>query len=300
MTGGDRTPAAPERSPAPRLRLGPVEIDPVTLEQAIGAIERLVARGQGGFVVTPNVDHVVIAERREDFRDAYAAASLSLADGQPIVWSSRLLGDPLPGKVSGSDLVLPLMARAARLGWRVFLLGAGPGVAEIAAERLRREHGVEVVGTAAPFVTVGPGEPDPEGDAAAEVIRAARPDLVLVAFGAPKQELWMHRRCAALAPSVLLGVGASLDFVAGRVRRAPRLVSRLGLEWLWRLAREPRRLWRRYLVDDPRFLRVLWREVRRRRRESRRPRRRDPWPSVRPRRGARGESSRGGGASPSR
>jgi N-acetylglucosaminyldiphosphoundecaprenol N-acetyl-beta-D-mannosaminyltransferase len=266
MTSGSRTRAASDPSPAPRLRLGPVEIDPVTLEQAIDAIERLVARGRGGFVVTPNVDHVVIAERRADFREAYAAASLSLADGQPIVWASRLLGAPLPGKVSGSDLVLPLMVRAARLGWRVFLLGAAPGVAEIAAERLGRDRGVEVVGTAAPFVKVGPGEPDPEGDAAAEAIRAARPDLVLVAFGAPKQELWMHRRQAALAPAVLLGIGASLDFVAGRVRRAPPLVSRIGLEWLWRLAREPRRLWRRYLVDDPRFLRVLWHEMRRRRR----------------------------------
>ena len=269
MTSGPRTRRAAEaRGLAPRLRLGPVEIDPVTLEQAIDAIERLVTRGRGGFVVTPNVDHVVIAERREDFREAYAAASLSLADGQPIVWSSRLLGAPLPAKVSGSDLVLPLMVRAARLGWRVFLLGAAPGVAEIAAERLRRARGVEVVGTAAPFVKVNPGEPDPEGDAAVEAIRAARPDLVLVAFGAPKQELWMHRRCGALAPAVLLGIGAGLDFLAGRVRRAPALVSTLGLEWMWRLAREPRRLWRRYLVDDPRFLLVLWRELRRRRRSA--------------------------------
>ncbi len=217
-------------------------------------------------VLTPNVDHVVVAERSEEFRDAYAAADLSLADGMPIVWSSRLLGAPLPEKVSGSDLVLPLMDRAAARGWSVFLLGAGPGIANAAAERLRRERRVHVVGTAAPYVRVGPGEPDPDGDAAVEAIRGARPDLVLVAFGAPKQEIWMHRRREALAPAVLLGVGASLDFVAGRVRRAPSWVSGAGLEWLWRLAREPRRLARRYLVEDPRFLAVLWRELRRRRR----------------------------------
>ncbi len=125
---------------------------------------------------------------------------------------------------------------------------------------------MDVVGTAAPFVRVGPDEPDPAGDAAALAIRDARPHLVLVAFGAPKQELWMHRRRTALAPAVLLGMGASLDFVAGRVRRAPRWMSRAGLEWLWRLLREPRRLWRRYLVEDPRFLAVLWRTMGERRR----------------------------------
>ncbi len=215
-------------------------------------------------VVTPNVDHVVIAERREDFRAAYAAADLSLADGKPIVWASRLLGSPLPEKVSGSDLVLPLLDRAAARGWRVFLLGAGPGVANAAADLLRR-RGVDVAGTATPWVRAEPGEPDPEGDTAVEVIRAARPDLVLVAFGAPKQEIWMHRRRGALSPAVLVGIGASLDFLAGRVRRAPRWVSHSGLEWLWRLGREPRRLWRRYLVDDPRFLAVLLRTMRERR-----------------------------------
>jgi len=252
--------------PVGRLHLGRLVIDRLTSAGALEAIERLVERQRGGTVVTPNVDHVVIAERNEEFRAAYASADLSLADGMPIVWSSRLLGAPLPEKISGSDLVLPLMDRAAARSWRVFLLGAGPGVAQAASERLRRERGVDVVGVAAPLVRVGQGESDPEGDAAVEAIRAANPHLVLVAFGAPKQEIWMHRRRDALAPAVLLGVGASLDFVAGRVRRAPRWVSRAGLEWLWRLAREPRRLARRYLVEGARFAAILWRELRARRR----------------------------------
>jgi len=247
-----------------RLFIGHLAIDRVTLSTAIDEIDALVAAGRGGMVATPNVDHVVVAERREDFREAYATADLVLADGMPIVWASRLLGAPLPEKVSGSDLVFPLMERAAERGWRVFLLGAGPGIAEAAAESLRRKPGVEVVGTAAPHVRCGQGEDDPEGDAAAGVIRAARPQLLLVAFGAPKQELWMHKHRVDLSPAVMVGVGASLDFLAGRVRRAPRWVSRAGFEWLWRLVREPRRLWRRYLVDDPRFLGVLWRTWRER------------------------------------
>lgn len=247
----------------PRLSLGRLEIDPVTLEGAVDRVEALVNARAGGIVFTPNVDHVVLAERNDAFRAAYADVDLSLADGMPIVWASRLMGEPLPEKVSGSDLVLPLLDRAAARGWRVFLLGAGPGVAEEAAARLRAERGVNVVGTAAPFVKlVGP---DPEGDAAVEQIRAASAQIVLVAFGAPKQELWMHRHRAALAPAVLLGVGASIDFIAGRVRRAPRWVSRSGLEWLWRLSREPRRLWRRYLVDDPGFALILLRTLRERR-----------------------------------
>jgi N-acetylglucosaminyldiphosphoundecaprenol N-acetyl-beta-D-mannosaminyltransferase len=249
-----------------RLRLGSISVDAITFDEALDAIEDLVARRRGGVVVTPNVDHVVIAERRPDFREVYAAADLSLADGQPIVWSSRLLGTRLPEKISGSDLVLPLMNRAARRGWRVFLLGAGPGVAERAARRLHGERAVRIVGTAAPIISAEPGHGTVEEHAAIAAIRAANADLVLVAFGAPKQELWMERHRRELAPAVLLGVGASLDFVAGAARRAPNWVSRIGLEWLWRLCREPRRLWRRYLVDDLLFIAVLWRAIRDRRR----------------------------------
>ena len=243
---------------------GMTGVDAVTLPGALGAIDALVARREGGVVVTPNVDHVVLADENDDLRAAYAEADLSLADGQPIVWSSRLLGQALPAKVSGADLLLPLMDHAAGAGWRVFLLGGEPGVAEEAAERLRA-RGTEIVGTAAPWVRGVAAGPDPEGDAAAEAVRACRPHLVVVAFGAPKQEIWMHRHRRALAPSVLVGLGASLDFVAGRIRRAPRWVSGAGLEWLWRLGREPRRLWRRYLLRDPRFLAILLRTVRERR-----------------------------------
>jgi N-acetylglucosaminyldiphosphoundecaprenol N-acetyl-beta-D-mannosaminyltransferase len=246
-----------------RLRIGRLHVDPLTLAGAVDAIESLVLAGRGGVVVTPNVDHVVLAERHRLFRDAYAAADLSLADGKPIVWASHLLRRPLPEKVSGSDLVLPLLDRAAARGWRVYLLGGGPGVAAAAGERLVRERGVDIVGMAAPMLAaVEAGRVDPEGELAADAVTTARPQLVLVGFGAPKQEVWMHRHRRALAPAILVGVGASLDFLAGRVRRAPRWMSESGLEWLWRLALEPRRLWRRYLLDDPRFIGILVRTLR--------------------------------------
>ncbi|GEJ58059.1 WecB/TagA/CpsF family glycosyltransferase [Anaeromyxobacter diazotrophicus] len=247
-----------------RFVLGAVPVDRVTAAEALDRIGALVEAGRGGAVFTPNVDHVVLASRVPDLARAYAAADLSLADGVPVVWASRLLGAPVPEKVSGSDLLLPLVERAAARGWRTYLLGGAPGVADEAAARLRaRFPALVVAGADAPRLTVdGAGD---ESAAALARLAAARPQLVLVALGAPKQELWIHRHRAALAPAVAVGVGAALDFAAGRVRRAPRWVSRAGLEWLWRLAREPRRLWRRYLMQDPAFAAILWRALRARR-----------------------------------
>lgn len=252
----------PAGAPGSRWSIGAVPVDRVTLAQALDRIAALVAAGAGGAVFTPNVDHVVVAERDGPFRDAYAAADLCLADGMPLVWASRLLGGGIPEKVSGSDLVLPLVERAAARGWRIYLLGGAPGVAERAADRLReRFPSIRVAGADSPRVAAD-GTHGADMEAALGRIRAARPELVLVAFGAPKQELWIHRNRDRLRPAVALGIGASIDFVAGRVRRAPRWMSRGGLEWLWRLSHEPRRLWRRYLVEDPRFAAIVLRELR--------------------------------------
>jgi N-acetylglucosaminyldiphosphoundecaprenol N-acetyl-beta-D-mannosaminyltransferase len=159
---------------------------------------------------------------------------------------------PLPEKISGSDLVKPLMARAAEKGLSVFLLGAKDGVGKRAADVLVDENpGLRIVGVLSPPL----GFEKDEGESAAVVhaIRSAGPAIVLVALGAPKQELWMHRHKDVLAPAVLLGVGGTLDFIAGEVKRAPRWMSDAGLEWAYRLAQEPRRMAGRYLVRDRAF-----------------------------------------------
>lgn len=247
--------AESDAAPRRQVRIGQVWIDAVTLDETLAAITALVDAGGGGSVFTPNVDHIVMLDRDARFRAAYGGASLALADGMPVLWASRLLGTPVPEKVSGSDLVLPLMRLAAAAGWRVYLIGGQPGTAEAAGTRFASEVGVNVVGHDAPMLS-------PTGACADEAavfarIRQAGPDLVLVAFGAPKQELWIERARPALGAAVAVAVGASLEFVVGRVRRAPRWMSRAGLEWLYRLAQEPRRLWRRYLVRDPQFLLVV-------------------------------------------
>ncbi len=243
------------------MRLGRLHVDEVTFAQALDAIAAMIAEGRGGTVVTPNVDHVVMADHDERFRSAYDAAALSLADGMPILWAARILGTPLPEKISGSDLVLPLMERAEREGWRVYILGGGPGVGAAAAERLVQRF--------PRLVVAGVDSPRIDMDAAVssrapvlERVRAASPHLVLVALGAPKQELWMTEVAEDLRPAVLLGVGAAVDFIAGTAKRAPRWMSASGLEWLFRLGQEPRRMWRRYLLRDPEFLFIVLRDLR--------------------------------------
>ena len=244
------------------LRLGPVRFDPVTPAGAVDAIGALIAARRGGYVVTPNVDHVILADADPELGKIYRQAALSTADGQPILWMGRLLGNPLPSKVSGADLIWLLMERAAKAGWRVFLLGATPEVSARAAEvLLARYPGLQIVGRDTSRWDRGnPVEPH----AAAATIRYLRADLVVAALGCPKQEFWMARHVEEIAPAVAIGLGGSLDFVAGAVKRAPAWMSRMGLEWSYRLAQEPRRLAWRYLVRGPRIVVPFTRALRQR------------------------------------
>jgi len=243
-----------------RIRVGKLPIDAVSFEGALDVIDQLVRAGDGGTVFTPNVDHIVMAEHDPRFQKAYQAASLSLVDGTPVMWASRLLGTPLPAKVSGSDLIMPLMERAAERGYRVYFLGGAPGVAELARDKLQVAlPAIQIVGIDASRIDVNGDMND--ADDVVNRIRDARPDLVLVALGAPKQELWSQARLHLLKPAVLIGVGASLDFVAGVQKRAPRWMSTAGVEWLYRLAQEPRRLAGRYLLRDPEFCWILLRQL---------------------------------------
>ena len=226
-----------------RLNLLGTPIDDVTYSEAVAYVSTLMAAGTPAAVVTPNPEFVVIAQRHAAFRAALWQADLAIPDGGGLLLAARLLGLRLREQVRGTDLAYQLVDHARREGWRVFLLGAGPGVAAAAATRLRSHYpGVSIVGTFA-------GSAASPGDAAtrAAVSAAGRVDLLLVAYGAPRQELWMQRNVAALDVGVAMGVGGVLDYMAGRVRRAPPLVRNAGLEWLFRLIRQPWR-WRRQLA----------------------------------------------------
>lgn len=245
-----------------RITIGKVPVDVVDSAGALAEVERLVDAKEGGFVFTPNIDHVVNVEDDAAFAEAYARASLSIADGMPIVWASKLLGTPLPERVAGSDLVGPLLELAGRRGWRVYFLGAGPGVAIKAAAIAKQRWNTTVVGTDDPMVNLAD---DAQIDRIAAQLLEAKADLILMAFGAPKQELLIARIAERVRPAVLLGIGASLDFIAGTIKRAPAVMRKTGFEWLYRLAQEPRRLWRRYLINDPRFVVIVLKMIRARR-----------------------------------
>ena len=249
--------------PVRRVAFGDVMFDDVTLQEAVAGLDRAIAGGIRGYVVTMNVDFVVRFRRDAAFRVACERAALRVADGMPIIWGTRLLGRPLRARVAGADLVPALCRLAAGRGHTVFFLGGQPGVAHMAARRLEaRFPGLQVAGTYGP-----PDHFEPEGtaaEAAVHAVNAAKPTLLFVALGSPKQELWVHRHWDRLDTIVAVCVGAALDFAAGSRTRAPGWMQRAGLEWLWRLALEPGRLWKRYLVRDAAFLGIFlkewWRE----------------------------------------
>jgi N-acetylglucosaminyldiphosphoundecaprenol N-acetyl-beta-D-mannosaminyltransferase len=251
-----------------RVKMFGIEIDPLRMDQAVAQIRSWVANSSGRcqFVVTPNVDHIVMLQHHAGLQAAYHDAGLVLVDGAPVLWSSRLLqpsGSRLPERVAGSDLVPALFQAvsngSASGGLRVYLLGAAPGVADRAAISIRhRWPAVEVAGTYSP--PLGFDRDEPENEAILGRIAAAQPDVLIVGLGAPKQELWVHKHQGRLAAKVALCVGATIDFLAGERSRAPIWMQNAGLEWLYRVAKEPRRLAVRYAKDAIIFPRLLVRE----------------------------------------
>ncbi len=245
---------------APRVTVLGQALEAVDVATAAVQVLALAKSGGGGLVVTMNVDHAVQLERPGALRDAYARATLRYADGMPIVWLAQLTGRPLPARVAGSDLVPLVLELAEQSGLRVHLVGGAPDVAAEAERRVLASYpDLQWTGHVSPPMGFD-RQPDLDASIAAEVA-AARPHIVLVCLGAPKQEAWALRHAEVLGSSVLLCVGATVDFLAGTQPRAPRWMVQLGMEWLFRLGREPRRLWRRYLVDDRRFLRLAVAEI---------------------------------------
>lgn len=237
-----------------------VRVDRVTQQQALAAMSQWIEERRAGTgrdeevlcrqIVTVNTEFVMEARRNPAFRGVINGAALAVADGIGIVWATRLGKAPVPERITGTDTVVALAKRCAASGYRIFMLGAAPGVAEQAAERLKAvAPGLQVAGTYG-------GSPAPEEDEAIlERLRAAKADVLCVAYGAPAQELWIHRNRARLPVAVAMGVGGAFDFLSGRQRRAPRIMQRLGLEWLYRLYREPWR-WKRMLAI-PKFMCIV-------------------------------------------
>lgn len=234
-----------------------VRLDCVTEKQVTTHVIANIRAGAGGWIVTPNVDHLRIISEQPDLLRMVNEASLRVADGMPLVWASRLQGTPLPERITGAGLVLSLTAAAAKAGASIFLLGGEPGDAEAAAATLKRFNPeLKIAGILCPR----PGfEHDPlQMTEIGNALHSAKPDLVYSCFGFPKQEIVIRALRERLPSAWFLGLGGSLAIVSGRTRRAPRWMQNLGMEWIWRLGLEPRRLFQRYIVKDlPFAIRLL-------------------------------------------
>ncbi len=239
-----------------RVNVCDLDIDVVSLEKMLQCLAHRIRQRLPAYVVTPNVDHVCCWHRNIEFRRAYAHAFLVLPDGMPLLWSARLLGTPLGPKLSGSDLIYHIAEFAEQKQFSIFLMGAAPGVADKVAIILKSLFPMlKVAGTYSP--PKGFQDDPAQNDLIVSRLKTATPDICLLALSGPLQEIWMYQNHKQCSVPMMIGVGAAFDFVAGTKRRAPRALQRTGLEWFWRLCLEPRRLWRRYLVDDAAFFSLL-------------------------------------------
>lgn len=233
---------------APRVEVDGIGFHAVTEAQVLDRVFDDLSTGVGGFVVTPNVD-ILRQLRRPRLRAITDRAHLVVADGMPVVWASRLAANPLPGRVTGSSLLMTISARAARSGRTTFLLGGDPGIAERAADRLSAGNpGLKVAGWHVP--PFGFQHDHQQMAAIRHSLAAASPDIVFVGLGFPKQEHLILELHESFPATWFVGCGGSLTMAAGEVERAPLWAQRSGLEWVHRLVKEPRRLIGRYLVHD--------------------------------------------------
>jgi N-acetylglucosaminyldiphosphoundecaprenol N-acetyl-beta-D-mannosaminyltransferase len=235
-------------------------VDVLDMPATVARCLELVERGVPAQHVVVNAAKLVEYDRNPRMAEIIRGCEIVNADGQAVVWAARMLRRPLPERVAGIDLMHELMAAAARDGRRVYLLGARPEVLADAARRFEEQNpGLQIAGSQHGWFS------DDESPAVVQAIRDAKPDLLFVAMSSPRKEYWLSEHLTALGVPFAMGVGGAFDVVAGLTRRAPRWMQRAGLEWFFRLAQEPRRLWRRYLVSNVRFARLVLRDLRSRR-----------------------------------
>ena len=240
-----------------KMKFMNTEIDNFTMEETLDAVDNIIKQNKCAYVVTPNVDHIVQLEKDKELQAVYKNASLVLTDGKPLIWISKLYKTPIKEKNSGSDL-FPLVCELARdKKYKMFFLGAAEGVAAKAAENLKKRFpGLNVVGTYSP--KYGFEKDKKMLQEIIEMIKEKKPDILIVGLGCPKQEKFMYNYCKELQVPISFGLGASFDFEAGNIKRAPKWMSSHGLEWLYRIFQDPKRLAKRYLVDDIAIVKLIF------------------------------------------
>lgn len=226
------------------------------MPETIVAIERMIETDKKSYVVAINVDVVMKIEKDAYLKNIVDNASMVLVDGKPLVWISKLYGKPLKAKISGSDLVPLLCEVAAEKGYKIFIIGGKDGIAEQAKEKLESQlPKIKIVGTYAP--PFGFEKDESELNKINQMISKAHPDLLITCFGCPKQEKWIYENIEKYDAKVSVCAGATVDFLAGNVKRAPHWMSEHGLEWFYRFLQEPKRMFKRYFVDDVKVIGLI-------------------------------------------
>lgn len=235
-----------------KIKLFGIHIDNLTMEETILEIEELIRKRKPSLVVTPNVHHINILNKDEEFKEIYREASLVIPDSTPLLWATKILGNSLKERVTGSDLLPEFCEVAAKKEYRVFLLGAGPEIAKKTAEILSQKNpGLKIVGTYSP--PFGFEHDDQENLKIVNMIKKCSPNVLFVGLGPPKQEKWSWKHLNEIDVPIIICVGAAFDFIGGNVKRAPKWSQKIGLEWFFRLCQEPNRLWKRYLIGNAIF-----------------------------------------------
>ena len=231
-------------------------INNLTMPETIDKIEKMISSKNKSYVVAVNVDVIMKIENDPYLKKIVDNADMVLVDGKPLVWISKMYGRPLKAKISGSDLVPLLCDVAAQKGYSIFIIGGKDGIAEQAQKRLEsRLPNIKIVGTYAP--PMGFEKDEEELNKINSMISKAKPDLLIACFGCPKQEKWIYENINKYDAKVSICAGATVDFLAGNVKRAPRWMSEHGLEWFYRFLQEPKRMFKRYFVDDVKILKLI-------------------------------------------
>lgn len=239
-----------------RMKFMNTEVDSLNMPEVLDRIDKLIQIKKNSYVVTPNVDHIVQLEKDSELQKVYKNADLILADGKPLIWISNYYKTPIKEKVSGSDLFPLLCEMAGEKGYKMFFLGAAEGVAARAATNLKKRYSnLEVAGVYSP--PFGFEENEEEVEKILQMIIKSNVDILIVGLGAPKQEKFIFKYHDRLNVPISLGLGASLDFEAGNIKRAPKWMQKSGLEWLFRITQDPRRMFKRYIIDDIKIIRLV-------------------------------------------
>lgn len=232
-------------------------VNNISMAETLQEISRLVEIKKKSYVVAINVDVIIKMERDQYLKKITDEADITLVDGKPLVWIAKWHKNPVKEKISGSDMVPELCKVAAQKGYSIFIIGGGDGIAEKARANLEKDlPEIKIVGTYAP--PLGFEKDQLELGKINEIITSVHPDIVIVCFGCPKQEKWIYENYKKYDATVSICAGATVDFLAGNVKRAPKWMADHGLEWLYRFLQEPKRLFKRYFVDDVKIIKLIW------------------------------------------